>query len=695
METQDREEQLLRSVALQNANSILLARQRAESELLRTKEALERKTDELARSLAALRAVLESTTDGILVTDHDGRVTDYNARFVEMWQIPSQLIEPREHRRLLGHTRKLFKDPEAFVERIDQIYATSPPDTYDLLELASGRTIERFSRIQIVEQRNIGRVWTFREVTERRRSEEAVSRLAAVVESSDDAIVSKTLDGVIRTWNRGAEVMFGYSAEEIVGRPVRVLIPPDRSDEELRILERLRRGERIERYETVRRRKDGTLLDVELTVSPVRGANGQIIGASKIARDITDRKKAAAEREYLLDAERAARAEVGRVSLLKDQFLANVSHELRSPLSAIILWSQILSRGKSSPEDLDEGLDVIARSARVQARLIEDLLDMSRIVAGKVRLDVQQTDLATVVEQAVSIVRPAAEAKGIRLRPIVDPSAGPVSGDPNRLQQVVWNLLSNAVKFTPRGGNVEVVLQRANSHVEIAVSDSGRGISPDFLPHVFERFRQADTSKDRAQGGLGLGLAIAKQTVELHGGTVIAHSPGEGKGATFTVSLPLAPVRRREGREHPTAPTGRILDGLKFDLSGVSILVVEDEADARQLLQRVLADCKADVRVAANATEALELMKAERFDVLVSDLGMPKIDGDQFIREVRRLSPQEGGSVPAIALTAFARSEDRTRAMMAGYQMHIAKPIEIHELLATVASFAGRTRPDE
>jgi CheY-like chemotaxis protein len=229
---------------------------------------------------------------------------------------------------------------------------------------------------------------------------------------------------------------------------------------------------------------------------------------------------------------------------------------------------------------------------------------------------------------------------------------------------------------------VEPAVERGEVHAQI-------------LPHVFERFRQADTSKDRAQGGLGLGLAIAKQIVELHGGTVSAQSPGEGKGATFTVSLPLAPVRRREGREHPAAASGRTLDGLKFDLSGVRILVVEDEADARHLLQRVLADCKADVRAAASATEALELMKAERFDVLVSDLGLPKIDGYQFMREVRRLSPEEGGSVPAIALTAFARSEDRTRAMMAGYQMHIAKPIEIHELLATVASFAGRTRPDE
>jgi PAS domain S-box-containing protein len=286
-------------------------------------------------------------------------------------------------------------------------------------------------------------VWSFREVTESRRADEIRFRLAAIVESSDDAIVSKTLDGIITTWNIGAERMFGYRADEVIGKPITILIPPSSLDEEPEILARLRRGERIEHYETVRRRKEGSLLDVALTVSPVKDANGKIIGASKIARDITERKRAADEKEQLLEAQ--------RVSLTKDEFLATISHELRTPLSAILGWSQLLASGDMEDEEVKEGLETIERNARIQTQLIEDLLDMNRIVSGKVRLDVQPVDLASVVEAAVNSIRPAAEAKGIRLRKIIDPVAGPVAGDPARLQQVVWNLLSNAVKFTPKG----------------------------------------------------------------------------------------------------------------------------------------------------------------------------------------------------------------------------------------------------
>jgi signal transduction histidine kinase/ActR/RegA family two-component response regulator len=402
-------------------------------------------------------------------------------------------------------------------------------------------------------------------------------------------------------------------------------------------------------------------------------------------------RRAAEEREQLLNAERAARSEAERINLMKDEFLATLSHELRTPLNAILGWSQVLTMEKATSDEFREGLEAIERNARTQTQLIDDLLDMSRIISGKIRLDVQWTDLANVVEAAVESVRPSAEAKGIRLRKILDPLAGPVAGDPTRLQQVVWNLLSNAIKFTPKGGRVDVMLERVNSHLEITVHDSGIGIKPDFLPVVFDRFRQGDGSTTRSYGGLGLGLSIVKNLVDLHGGTVRAKSPGEGQGATFIVCLPLAPFRSGEVREHPTTPRPGGIDCEHVDLAGVRVLVVDDEQDARNLIHRVLSQCKAEVYVAANAAEGLRLISELLPDLLISDIGMPETDGYQFLRNVRQLVPEAGGKTPAIALTAFARSEDRTRAMMAGYQVHIAKPLEAQELLATVASLAGRT----
>jgi signal transduction histidine kinase/ActR/RegA family two-component response regulator len=411
--------------------------------------------------------------------------------------------------------------------------------------------------------------------------------------------------------------------------------------------------------------------------------------------DLTARKAAEAERERLLESERRARAEAERASSLKDEFLATLSHELRTPLNAVLGWSQLIGRGMVTGDAVREGIRVIERNARLQAQLIEDLLDMSRIISGKLRLDVQQVNLAEVVEAACATVQPAADAKGVRLRKVLDPLAGPVSGDPGRLQQVVWNLLSNAVKFTPRGGSIEVLLERVSSHLEISVHDTGEGIKPDFLPHVFDRFRQADASPSRKHGGLGIGLSLVKQLVEMHGGTARAKSAGEGQGATFIVSLPLAPVRHLDAaegqaRRHPTAAVaeGSSLDDMP-SLSGVQVLVVDDDADARDLLRSVLEAFGAQASAAASASEALEALTRARPHVLVSDIGMPGTDGYELIRQVRQLGAAEGGATPAIALTAFARSEDRRRAIAAGYQMHLAKPVEPSELVTMVASLAG------
>jgi signal transduction histidine kinase/ActR/RegA family two-component response regulator len=408
------------------------------------------------------------------------------------------------------------------------------------------------------------------------------------------------------------------------------------------------------------------------------------------ARLYEDVKRLAEERETLLDAERAARVESQRVSLLKDEFLANVSHELRTPLNAILGWAQVLATGDASADEVRQGLETIARNARAQTQLIDDLLDMSRIISGKVRLDVQETDLTAVVQQALNTVQPSAQAKGVRLSLVIDPTVGQVTGDPNRLQQVASNLLSNAVKFTPRGGSVDVGIQRVDSQVELTISDSGVGIKPEFLPHVFERFRQGDSSPTRVHTGLGLGLSIVKHLVELHGGSVRVHSEGDNHGATFAVQLPLAPIRgpQRDARFAPPTPPFA-WDGI--DLSGVSVLVVEDECDARELIRRVLSQCGADVVAVGGAMEALDTLRTRALHVIVSDIGMPEMDGFELIRRVRKLPAANGGRIPAIALTAFARSEDRTRALLAGYQMHIAKPVEPHELVATIASFAGRT----
>ncbi len=376
---------------------------------------------------------------------------------------------------------------------------------------------------------------------------------------------------------------------------------------------------------------------------------------------------------------------------MKDEFLATLSHELRTPLSAMLGWSQLL-QGEKDEATLHEGLTVIERNARAQTKLIEDLLDMSRIVSGKIRLDVQQVDLAAVIHATIDLLKPSADAKGIRLHCVLDPLANPVSGDPNRLQQVVSNLLSNAIKFTPRGGKVEVLLERVNSHLEVTVTDTGQGILPEFLPHIFDRFRQADASTTRNYGGLGLGLSIVKQLVELHGGTVRAKSAGEGAGATFTVMLPLAITKHPvEDREHPTAPRFSLpSDNLQITLDGTTILVIDDEPDARDLIERLLTDRQARVLKASSADCGLRLLMAETPDVVLSDIGMPQMDGYDFIRAVRALPMDAGGKTPAIALTAFARSEDRTRAMMAGYQVHLAKPVEPRELIATVASLVGR-----
>jgi CheY-like chemotaxis protein/two-component sensor histidine kinase len=369
-----------------------------------------------------------------------------------------------------------------------------------------------------------------------------------------------------------------------------------------------------------------------------------------------------------------------------------VSHELRTPLNAVYGWARMLRMGDVRDDDgWDRALDAIIRNANAQVQLIDDLLDISRVVSGKMRLDVRRVDLKGVVESALDAVRPAAEAKAIQLQTVLDPRAGPVTGDSARLEQVVWNLLMNAVKFTPRGGRIQVHLQRVNSHVEVVVSDTGQGIAPDVLPFIFDRFRQGDSSTTRAHGGLGLGLALVKHLIELHGGTVAAHSPGEGRGATFVVDLPLtiAAFPAESGdRRHPAARSSDLSGGARLD--DLRILVVDDDRDAVDLASAILVRAGANVKSAGSAREALESFRSWRPDVVVSDIEMPEEDGYTFIRKIRALDTQDGSEIPAIALTAYGRTQDRVLALTAGYNMHVPKPVDPAELTTIIASLAGR-----
>ena len=387
-----------------------------------------------------------------------------------------------------------------------------------------------------------------------------------------------------------------------------------------------------------------------------------------------------------------ARDQAEGANRAKDEFLAVVSHELRTPLTPIISWTRMLRGGTLDAETTTRAVEAIERNARAQAQLVDDLLDVSRIVAGKVRLDVQAIDLRPLIEAAVDATRPAADAKGIGVQTALDAGGGMVAGDAQRLQQVFWNLLSNAIKFTPRGGRVQVRLQRAHSHVEVAVSDTGQGIKPEFLPYIFDRFRQADSTTTRAHGGLGLGLAIVRHIVELHGGGVRVVSEGEGRGATFVVELPTALPRASAVDEvtDSTAPT-EALFGASRRLAGVRILVVDDDRDTLDTLRAVLTGSGAEVRVAETAADAFAGITGWRPDVLVTDIGMPVEDGYSLIARVRALPREQGGQTPALALTAYARSEDRVRALSAGFQMHLAKPVEPAELVATLGAIAGWT----
>lgn len=661
------------------------------------REITDRKRFERAeRDQALLASIVSSADDAIVTKDLHGVITSWNQGAEKLFGYTAEEMIGQPVLKLIppGH-----RDEEPKI--LERIRRGERIEHYESIRVRKdGRTVEVSLSISPVRNRMgqvIGASKIARDISERKRwqtAELAQSFLGSLIEFADDAIISKNLDGIITSWNPAAEKLFGYAAKEMIGKPFLMLIPTDHANEEDEILQRIRRGERILHYETKRMRKDGSLIDVSLTVSPIKDSLGQIIGASKIARDITEIKRSQSrEREILRHSQEAARlavearAQAEQANSLKDEFLATISHELRTPITSILGWTRLLTTGQLTPERQQKALTTIDRNARSQAQLIEDLLDVSRIVSGKLRVDFKKIDLPAVIAAAVEALRPAAEAKGIRVDSVFRSGAGPILGDAERLQQVVWNLLSNAIKFTPPSGTVRIELQRVESQVELRIADSGIGIDPAFVSHVFERFSQADSSIKRRRGGIGMGLAIVKSLVELHGGVVSVFSEGEGKGTVFTVKLPISALREDSIRRQPAEkPALQAELRRREDLVGLKILIVDDEPDTCEMLRFVFNECGAIVETAETADAALDLFDQWHPDILISDIGMPDVDGYELIRLIRN---DRNSQIPAVALTAMARIEDRLKALTAGYQMHVPKPVEPVELITIVSSLVA------
>jgi PAS domain S-box-containing protein len=626
--------------------------------------------------------IIANAPDPVFVSDLQGKILLANEAVSELLgfrehevleQSLSRFVSPGEARELMVALREVV---ERGVTRNVRLNPRS----------ASGERIPttlNASALRGPEGRVIGVIGILRDM---RELDKARAYAESLIKNAPDPVFVSDLQGKILQANDAVYTLLGFRTAEVVEQSLSRFITVDETREFMAALrEVVARG--VTRNARLNPRSaSGETIPTTLNASALRDADGVVIGAIGILRDMRAYERVVRDLEE-------SRRKLDEANRAKDEFLATLSHELRTPLNAILGWARLLRSGTLDADGIRRGPEVIERNTRVLAQLIEDLLDVSRIITGKLRLEVRPADLIAVITAAMEAVQTAADAKSIRLEASLDPTPGHVTADPDRLQQVVWNLLTNAIKFTPMGGRVEIRLERADSMVRLMVRDSGKGIRGELLPFVFDRFRQGETSTGRQYGGLGLGLAIVRHIVELHGGVVRAESAGEDCGATFTVDLPVNPtpvatvVPQPARRPVESEDVGRLIN-----LRGLRVLVVDDEADARELMRMVLRSSGAEVMATACAEEAFEQLEQWHPDILVSDIGLPGDDGYVLIQKLREREAEHGRSIPAIALTAYARAEDRTRALSAGFQMHVAKPLEPADFVAAIASLVGKDR---
>ena len=620
-------------------------------------------------------AAIGSSADAIVGTTLDGVITSWNRAAERLFgyaatEALGQPISP-----IVPHDRLADEhDVLACIRRGEAL------DHFETVRVAKdGQRVEvslAISPVKAVTGEILGASSIARDVRERRRLEEARGRLAAIVDSSEDAIVSKTLDGVITSWNRGAEKLFGYPADEVIGRSILIIIPPERRTEEDEVLGRIRRGEAVEHFETVRCRKDGTRVDISLTVSPVRDRSGRIVGASKIARDIGDRKRAEQQLARLYEEAREA-------NRAKDEFLAMLGHELRNPLGAIRSAIQLMDGVRSDGDGpAAHACDVIARQTTHLARLVDDLLDVGRVMTGKIMLDRQPTDLAEIAARTVATFTATGKAQQHRLLVDVDASAVWIEADPVRVEQIAANLVTNALKYTPAGGTIQVTVKHEGPDAILEVTDSGIGIPAHLLPHIFDLFVQGERGLDRSQGGLGIGLTLVRRLTALHGGSVDATSAGPGLGSRFTVRLPaVPPPRQGKDRLHPPVKSTEREAPRR-------VLLVEDNKDSRDMLHYVLERAGHEVHDAEDGTEGLDAALRLQPDVALIDVGLPGLDGYEVAKRIRAASDRP--DMLLVALTGYGMAEDRRRAMTSGFNLHMVKPVNPDELLDVLQSWTAR-----
>jgi PAS domain S-box-containing protein len=643
-----------------------------------------------------LKRLLDASVDGLFAFDRDGRITAWNRAMARISGLSGEEVLGRRVDEVFpflrtGGTENCLSAALAGAESVSDNHHYDPS--------ATGVFESRY--LPLLDDRNKinGGLAVVSDITARRQAEEAAHsayrQLAFHVESSPLAVIEWDSDFRVSRWSASAERLFGWKADEVIGKHVNEwqFVFADDVDAVALVTNRQREGVEVQGVQRNRNyTRDGSVLFCEWYNSVLHDDRGKLVSVLSLVLDVTAREKAEEERAALLIRERDARRHAEEADRLKDEFLATLSHELRTPLTSILGWASMIRNGEVEGSSATRAIETIERNARSQARLIDDLLDVSRIITGNLRLDLHPLNLAPIVEAAIDALRPTADVKGIHLRTEFVSGDCLIKGDPNRLRQVIWNLLSNAIKFTQRGGTVVINLKSVASTARLAVADTGEGIAAEFLPYVFDRFRQAEGSISRKQGGLGLGLAVVRHLVELHGGTIIAESEGLENGSIFTVDLPLAQERRDPARaeERRREIERRRSRSGAVRLDGVHVLVVEDDDDSRKLLGTILKRYGARVTSTKSAAEGLNVFSRDVPDVLISDIGMPDEDGYEFIKKLRALPPEKGGRTPAIALTGYASRKDKERALTAGYQQHIAKPIEQTDMIAAIAALVGR-----